>query len=112
MSVNNKKWNTDNIPDGYPKKFDTNLLEVAIQDLNDEYISKKKNGKVNKIWEDIILQQINSGNEELKQRKQIDEAKTFFSMNNPWVYISVTVMLALVAYLAYKLGLPLRFGSD
>lgn len=101
------------MPAGYPKNADINLLKEVVQDLNDEYVSKKKGGKVNVIWEDLIKQQIEAGNEEIRQRAQPDKSKhSWFSMNNPFVYISVIVTLALVAYLAYTLGWPLRFGSN
>lgn len=107
------KWNTDNISIGYPKNLDINLLKEVVQDLNDEYVTKKKGGKVNVIWENLIKQQIKAGNEEIRQRAQLNRSEhSWFSMNNPLIYILVIVILALFAYLAHTLGWPLRFGSN
>ena len=113
MSTEKIKWHTDNMPEGYPKNCDDSLLNTVIQDLNDEYVTKKKNGKINKIWEDIILQLIKSGREELQSRKNVNKPeKSWFSMDNPFVYILVIVVLAFLASLAYTLEWPLRFGSN
>ncbi len=113
MSNERTRWHTDNMPAGYPKNCDAKLLKEVIQDLNDEYVTKKKGGKINVIWENIIKQQIEAGNEEIRQRTELNRPeRTWFSMNNPFVYILVIVILALVAYWAYKLGWPLRFGSN
>jgi isopentenyldiphosphate isomerase len=106
-STERNKWHTDNMPEGYPQSCDDGLLKAVAQDLNDEYIAKKNNGKHNPIWEGIISRLIQSGQEELQRRKG---DKSWFSMNNPIVYILIVIILALVAYAAYKLGLPLKFG--
>ena len=100
-----RKWHTDNMPTGYPQSSDTKLLKEVVQDLNDEYVAKKKDGKVNVIWENIIKQHIDAGNEELRQRTQLSRSEhTWLSMSNPFVYVLVIVILALVKYWAYKLG--------
>ena len=97
MNTEKQKWHTDNMPHGYPKNCDTDLLNIIIQDLNDEYVIKKKNGKISKIWEDIILQQIESGNEELRQRTQTSKSKfPWFSMNNPIVWLIASIILAIL----------------
>ena len=58
MSTERTKWYTDNMPKGYPTQCDVELLKEVVQDLNDEYIAKKKGGKNNPYWEGIIKQQI------------------------------------------------------
>lgn len=113
MSTERTKWHTGNMPAGYPQNCDTNLLKEVVQDLNDEYVTKKKGGKINVIWENIIKQLIEAGNEEIRQRTQLNGSEHFwFSMNNPFVYTLVIVALAFVAYCAYKLGWPLIFGFN
>ena len=116
MSANRKKWNTDHVPEGYPKECNTDLLKTVIQDLNDEYITKKKNGKINKIWEDIILQLIKSGDEELQQRKQVKAKPSRFSMDNPivWLLMSIilVILVAAIWFWADRIGAQLRFGSN
>ena len=98
MSNERTKWHTDNMPKGYPKQCDVELLKEVVQDLNDEYIAKKKGGKNNPYWEGIIKQQIEAGNEELRQRKQPNNIQhPWFSMNNPFVYISVILLFAFLA---------------
>src|SRR3989344_3469823 len=99
MSTDRQKWNTDKMPEGYPKKCNTELVKEVVQDLNDEYVAKKKGGKNNPFWEGIIKQQIEAGNEELRQRTP------WFSMNNPFIYVSVILLIAFLAYLAYTLEL-------
>lgn len=112
MSVGRKKWNTDDLPDGYASECDTGQLKNVIQDLNDEYVTKTKGGKNNIIWERLILQLIKSGHDELEQRKQFDKKKpSWFSMDNPIIYIIVTLILAMVAYFAYTHKWPLKFIS-
>jgi len=101
------------MPKGYPKECDIKLVREVVQDLNDEYVTKKNGGKINSIWESIIKQQIDAGNEEIRQRTQVNQSeRIWFSMDNPFVYVSVIVTLAFVAYLAYTLGWPLQFGSN
>ena len=112
MSNERIKWNTNNMPNGYPKNCDTNLLKEVVQDLNDEYVTKKNGGKNNSFWESIIKQQLYVGNNELRLRTQGKSGHSWFSMNNPFVYVSVIVILAFLAYLAYTLEWPLRFGSN
>lgn len=94
------------MPKGYPNECDSGLIKQVVQDLNEEYVAKKKGGKNNPFWEGIIKQQIESGNEELRQRTP------WFSMNNPFVYVSVILLIAFFAYWAYTHGWPLRFGSN
>ena len=106
MPTERTKWNTDSMPAGYPKECNTELVKEVVQDLNDEYVARKKSGKNNPLWEGIIRQEIEAGNEELRQRTP------WFSMNNPFVYVSVILLIAFLAYLAYTLEWPLRFGSN
>jgi len=109
-----ENWHTDHLPDGYPKQCDTEQLKNVIQDLNDEYYRKTRSGKNNVIWERLISNLIKSGRDELGQREQSNkkENASWFSMSNPLVYIVVILLLAGITYLAYKFGLPLRFGSN
>ena len=106
MSSDRQKWNTDNMPNGYPKECDSRLIKEVVQDLNDEYVAKKKGGKNNPFWEGIIKQHIDAGNAELRQRTP------WFLMHNPFVYVPVILLIAFLAYLAYTFEWPLRFGSN
>ena len=49
---------------------------------------------------------------ETKQKPTTEIKKRWFSMNNPIVYIIVFLFIAGIAYLAYKLEWPLKFGSN
>ncbi|RJR31480.1 hypothetical protein C4569_01980 [Candidatus Parcubacteria bacterium] len=99
--INRERWSTDHIPDGYPQECNTDQLKNVIQDLNDEYVMKKKGGKHNKIWEDIILQQIKSGNEELKQRRQsnrehVEDKTEKFSIKDLPLWLKYTVAIVTI----------------
>lgn len=116
MSINRENWHTDHMPPGYPKGCGTKLLKDVIQDLNDEYVTKKKNGKINVIWENIISSQIEAGNEELRQRTPLPNSKSSrFSMDNPIVWIVASLILVILVaaiwFWADKVGAPLIFGS-
>ena len=103
-----EKWASDKLPRGYPTKCGTEQLKNVIQDLSDERYQKTRNGKVNVIWERLVSDLLESGREELRQRTQVNE-KYQFSMNNPFVYVLVILLLAFIAFLAYKSNLPLLF---
>ena len=73
MSIEREKWNTEHLPDGYPKKCDTGQLNDVIQDLSAEYYQKTQSGKYNKIWESQIINLIKFGQDELTQRIRVDK---------------------------------------
>lgn len=113
MSAEREKWRNDHLPKGYPTQSDIEQLKNVIQDLTDEYHTKIQEGKLNKIWEQLVTNLIKSGRDELRQRTQVaKKGATWFSMENPIVYVVVILVLAAIAYAAYKLGWPLKFGTN
>jgi hypothetical protein len=94
-----EKWNTGNLPDGYPIRCDTNQIKKTVQDLSDEYYQKTQAGKFNKVWEKVIRNLIESGRKELERREMKNRNTSWFSMNNPIIYILVIVILAGITYI-------------
>ncbi len=115
-SEKEEKWDTGNLPKGYPMQCSTSQIEKVVQDLSDEYYQKTQVGKFNKTWEKLIHNLIESGRKELEQRERKSRVIFRFSMDNPIVWILASVILVLIIaviwYWADKAGFPLKFGSN
>ncbi len=109
MNNEKEKWTSDKLPKGFPTECGRKLLNDVIQDLSDERYQKTQNGKVNVIWERLVSGLLESGREELRQRTQVNEKLFQFSMDNPFIYVLVILLLAFIAFLVYRFNLPLLF---
>lgn len=99
--MQSEKWYAEHLPDGYPTKCSTSVLKDVIQDLNDEYYKRTREGKNNLFWERLITTSLREGNEELSRRK-------WFSMENPFIYVTVILLIALFAFYLSKYQLPFK----
>ena len=63
-----QKLTTENLPTGYPIECERKELNEAIQDLSDELYEKTQRGKVNESWRFLILNLVESGQNELQRR--------------------------------------------
>src|SRR3989344_2273063 len=97
-----EKWASDKLPEGYPTRCSVEQLKNVIQNLSDERYQKTKNGKLNVIWERLVSDLLESGREELRQRVHVNEKIFQFSMDNPFVYVLVILLVAFFAFLVYR----------
>lgn len=108
--MKDEKYDTQNLLEGFPTLCDDKTLKKVIQDLTSEFDKKIKSGKDNKYWEKLISSHKESANNELELRLQSKKINKF-SMDNPLIFIIVTLLVALIIYFFESDSLNLKMNE-